>query len=81
MVLSSLGTVLGQNHTLQILEISTWLIWNLASFTDQLLAVLKCKMFLKLKMFLVSPDRDILRPWHFPKYVSLTKEVDWWKYF
>ena len=82
MVLSSLGTFLGQHHNLQILGMSNWLIWSLANFTDQLLVVLKCKMFLKFKMFfLVSPDRDILRPWNFPKYVPLTKEVDWWKHF
>ena len=81
MVSSSLGTFLGQNHTLQILGMSNWLTWNLASFTDQLLAVLKCKIFLIFKMFLVSPERYILWPWNFPKYVSSTKKVDWLKYF
>ena len=54
--------------------------WNLISFTDELLAVLKCKIFLKFKIPLISPDRDILWPWNFPKYVSLTKEFDWWKH-
>ena len=75
MVLSSLGTFLGQNHTLQILRISTWLIGNMTSFTDQLLAVLKCKMFLKFKISLVSPDRDILWPWDFPNTSPWQKKL------
>ena len=80
MVLSSFVTFSGKNHTLRILQINSWLIWNLISFTDELLAILKCKIFLKFKIPLIFPDRDILWPWKFPKYVSLTKEFDWWKH-
>ena len=31
--------------------------------------------------FLVSQVSDTIRPWNFPKYVSLAKEVHWWLHF
>ena len=60
-----------QNHTpLWLLSMLQWLILN----CNQTLQV----NFLAFYNNLVSQVRDLMRPWNFWKYFSLTNEVYWW---
>ena len=60
-----------QNHTpLWLLSMLQWLILN----CNQTLQV----NFLAYYNNLVSQVRDLMRPWNFWKYFSLTNEVYWW---
>ena len=60
-----------QNHTpLWLLPMLQWLILN----CNQTLQV----NFLAYYNNLVSQVRDLMRPWNFWKYFSLTHEVCWW---
>ena len=60
----------GQNYTHpQLLRMCKWLI-------------LKCDPTLQpIFWHFKTQVRWMIRPWIFPKYVSLTREVDWWRHF